>query len=403
MTSTSDNTFSKVVKRWDEKKEEEELNMASSLDTLFEDYRIVEELAFDITKQEKTTQLNNIRKKIESVIDSIEQRYPYKQSLNLTTNNKNKPHKKDKKSGANKTENHTNKEKTNGVISRAQYLYFTGRYFTISGNDKDSALALLQESIKLDPSLIECWNTLGSIYYSCNELLASKFCFESALEHDRYNKISFMSLSKILRQPIMARNGRNVNEMEIMENCIQSLILAKQALKYSKNSKKNALKDGELWFNLGNAYLMTFLNCINGFKLESSIQLAKEQKVDKKEKEKAKEEKMDWLAGLDEAYFAEEYEKEEMYAAIRREIETELNDGSNNLLYHVYIKKCLSAYKCASTKCIINKHEHHPDLYCNRSHIHIYQENYDAALHDLKLSIKYSSIHDVDQVCLKSA
>ena len=69
------------------------------------------------------------------------------------------------------------------------------------------------------------------------------------------------------------------------------------------------------------------------------------------------------LHGLDDNFFAEEYEQENITLQLRKEIETELNDDSNNLLSHVYIKKCLSAYKCASTKCTINKHQHHPDLY----------------------------------------
>eukprot|EP01084_Bolivina_argentea_P290383 498785_1 len=116
------------------------------------------------------------------------------------------------------------------MISRAQYLYIIGPCYYIFHNFSLSS-PLLQESIKLDPLLIECWNTLGDIYYNNSELFAPKFCFESALEYDKYNKISYISLSKILRKL------HSKNQMEIMENCICSLILAKQALKYSKNIK----------------------------------------------------------------------------------------------------------------------------------------------------------------------
>jgi len=81
-----------------------------------------------------------------------------------------------------------------------------------------------------------------------------------------------------------------------------------------------------------------------------------------------------------------------VYSELRREIEGELNDPSNHLLQHVYIRKCLSAYKCAATKCTTNRHCHHPDLFCNRSHLHIYQEHFEEALSDLKRSIEFSSI-----------
>ena len=482
-TVTKQNNVESNKNASDEKKNEE-INMMSELDELFEEYRTIEDLDFDVTRQQKLDKLNTIKTKISSIIESIEQRYPYKQTLNIKTtqlmneqNNKNKNKNKSKKGNNNNNKNQNNDKKDNNnnsnnnnesvvaslsslstqyhdqhqigineqmnmdstaIISRAAYLYFVGRYYKIC-NNLEIASPLLMESIKLDPELIECWNTLGDIYYIKGEMLAAKFCFESALEYDRFNKLSYISLSKILRKP----TGKD--QMEIMENCVQSLILAKQALKYGKKSgestsssskkKVNALKDGELWFNLGNAYLMCFLNCINGWKLESSIKLEekdkennnkdKEGKDDNKDNDipnkkitnksspnnkknkpatkdiddmddglKQKQEIKNLLNGLDDNFFSEEYEQENIGLQLRREIETELNDDSNNLLYHVYIRKCLSAYKCASTKCTINKHQHHPDLYCNRSHIHIYQENYNEALQDLKLSIKYSQIDD---------
>ena len=312
---------------------------------------------------------------------------------------------------------------SSSTITRSHYLYYKGRYFNIC-NNISIASPLLIESIKLNPEIIECWNTLGDVYYNKGEILASKYCFESALDYDRYNKLSYIYLSKILRKP----TGKN--EMEIMENCIQSLIMAKQALKYGKknpsssSSNKNALKDGELWFNLGNAYLMAFINCINGFKLESSIKIEKEEKKEntKDTKSKKKSKKNDnnnnnkqndndndglkekeiiksLLDGLNDNFFNEEYEQISIKNQLRKEIELELNDELNNLLNHIYIKKCLSSYKCAITKCTINKHLHHPDLYCNRSHIYIYQENYEAALLDLKLSIKYSDTTNSNEVC----
>eukprot|EP01084_Bolivina_argentea_P050379 92625_1 len=407
---------SSPVTTHDEKKDEEELNIISTLDALFEEYRVVHELAFDIAKKEKAKQLSDIKKKIESLIERIDELYPYKQTINIKTHNakqngnKNKSKKRDKTNNkttlsentnevnnANKivddhdTTNASTSVTTTATISRAHYLYFVGRYHKLCGA-LSVASPLLEEAIKLNPELIGCWNSLGDIYLIQSELTAATFCFESALEYDEYNKISYLSLSKILRTP------RGKDEMQIMENCIESLILAKQALKYGKKwGKGKAIKDGELWFNLGNAYLMTFLNCINGWKLDSSVAL----EVDKEEKCRAVvgKEIAAVVSSLDDNYFSREYESDNIRKEIRREIETELNDSDNNLLYHVYIKKCLSAYKCAATKCTMNKHSHHPDLYCNRSHIHIYQEKYSEALQDLKLSIKYSVCDDNKDKC----
>merc|ERR1719443_1380202 len=86
-----------------------------------------------------------------------------------------------------------------------------------------------------------------------------------------------------------------------------------------------------------------------------------------------------------------------MRGELRREIECELQDGSNSLVWHVYIKKCLSAYKCAAEKCSVNAHASHPDLFCNRSHIHVYEEHYDLALLDLRRSIRLAAIERGEQ------
>ena len=424
-------------------KDDEEQRMIDEINALFEQYRTTEDLKFDISKKQKAQILHEIKRKIKSIIDTIDIRYAYKLTLNIPVRLKNgSNHKnKQKKKGSTNTPSATNNGTTSattdsnqpnpstitnttttappsatttttrsvvgGGISRALYLYFLGRYHFICGNLSVSS-PLLQESIKADPEITDCWNTLGDLYYEEGEVLAAKFCFESALDFDRFNKIAYISLSKMLRKP----TGKD--QMEIMENCVESLVLAKQALKFGrrKGSKSNALKDGELWFNLGNAYLMAFLNCINGFKLESSRKLQEEeaQRLNPKNKgggngvamngssklsdaDSAKQAELEHiLDGLDEGMFAEERAQEAIYSELRREIEQELRDEGNDLLHHVYIRKCLSAYKCAATKCSVNRHCNHPDLFCNRSHLHIYQEHFEEALADLRQSIRFSAI-----------
>merc|ERR1719203_270525 len=275
-----------------------------------------------------------------------------------------------------------------GSISRPLYLCLLGRYHKICGN-LSVATPLLQEAVKMQPDIAEGWNALGQIYHEEGEVVAAKFCFESALDFDRGNQMAYICLSKILRTP----TGKN--QMEIMENSIESLVLAKQALKLGR--KGHALRNGELWFNLGNAYLMAFLNCCNGFKLDSSKRLEEEDAIDRrraqgqtiecKYKDVARA-----LSQLDEGMFAEERAQDKAYNDIRREIEVELTDSGNDLLSHVYIRKCLSAYKCAATKCTVNRHDSHPDLFCNRAHLHIHQELYEEALVDLRYSIRFSAI-----------
>lgn len=195
-------------------------HLMQSLNTLFEKYRIVKELTFNVSKSTKDNELSNIIKQISSKIDIIEHKM-------------------------NENENHTQ-------ITHAQYLYIKGRYQYICGLD---CKPMLIKAIKLDPSIIECWNTLGDMFYNSEEILASKNCYELALDYDRNNKTSCICLAKILRMPI------EKTEAALMNNAIQSLIMAKQALKYGKKmqksgTNKNVLKDGELWFSLGNAYLV---------------------------------------------------------------------------------------------------------------------------------------------------
>ena len=148
------------------------------------------------------------------------------------------------------------------------------------------AKPLVVESIKLEPRIFGNWNILSDIYCELNETLGAKYCLESSLDFDMFNKFTYVQLSAILRRANIAKS-----ESEIRENSIQSLILAKFVFKLSKLMKKyndlandicgltskqmemrhkfdiNAIQDGELWFSLGNAYLTAFFRCVDSTQL----------------------------------------------------------------------------------------------------------------------------------------
>ena len=302
-----------------------DLEMVRRIEELFEEHRTTECLTFDVTKQEKAPARID-RKDIKALLDAIDVRYPYKQTLSASVlTQHNKPAKNGKKRAANKHKHHAKNQskspsKSRSVsssgpcpaptaISRPLHLYLVGRYH--------GTASLLQEAVKACPSLSGCWNSLGELYCAAGEVLAAKFCFASSLAHSRHNKLRYISLSKMLRNP----TGKD--QMAVMEDCMESLVLAKQALKHSKSHKKLSLKDGELWFNLDNAYLMVFLQCTNGWKLDSSAKLEQLEQRGDDDDEKVGD------------YFLEEREQERIHAELRREIEAELREAGNSLLSHV--------------------------------------------------------------------
>lgn len=64
----------------------------------------------------------------------------------------------------------------------AQFLLLRGRCLNIAPQFSQTAEENLSRAVKLEPGLVEAWNTLGEQYWKKGDLIAAKTCFTGALQ-----------------------------------------------------------------------------------------------------------------------------------------------------------------------------------------------------------------------------
>ncbi|XP_056156009.1 tetratricopeptide repeat protein 5 [Lampris incognitus] len=130
---------------------------------------------------------------------------------------------------------------------KAEYLLQKGRCLNIAPGFSVTAEECLSRAVKLEPGLVEGWNTLGEQYWKKGDLIAAKNCFTGALQQSK-NKVSLRNLSMVLRQlpaGVSEEQGKRV---------LESVDLARQAVQLD-------VTDGTSWYILGNAYVSLFFTC----------------------------------------------------------------------------------------------------------------------------------------------
>ncbi len=139
--------------------------------------------------------------------------------------------------------------------AKAQAACWKGRALGLLPEYNAEAESLLSKAVKLDPSLVEAWNSLGSEFWKKRDLKSAGDCFREALEQ-RKNKVSLRRLSMVVR---------NLGDKKSAQTRLQESIgLAKQAVALD-------IKDGESWYILGNAYMRLFFNTFETADLERCL------------------------------------------------------------------------------------------------------------------------------------
>lgn len=198
------------------------------------DFRETEEFVFDIPTADKMGRLREVNSKLKHIIEDIRGKAGDLDSYGL------------------KSQTPTTRVKAE-PIDRAKLSYWQGKasYNDYCVTDDERSLKRseekLTEAVKLDPSILDGWNTLGEVYWRMKELQQAQWCFEGSLDQGD-SKIAMVLLSKLLRVK-KDENGQKASKASVE----RSLDMAKRAVKLD-------LKDGELWFSLGNAYLHLFFN-----------------------------------------------------------------------------------------------------------------------------------------------
>ncbi|XP_036407000.1 tetratricopeptide repeat protein 5 [Megalops cyprinoides] len=135
-------------------------------------------------------------------------------------------------------------EKEERYRHSAEYLLLRGRCLSVTPGFSEVAEESLSRAVKLDPGLVEGWNTLGEQYWKKGDLIGAKTCFTGALQQCK-NKVSLRSLSMVLRQ--LPAGGADEHGQRVLE----SVDMARQAVQLD-------VTDGTSWYILGNAYISLF-------------------------------------------------------------------------------------------------------------------------------------------------
>ncbi|KAG5846245.1 tetratricopeptide repeat protein 5 isoform X1 [Anguilla rostrata] len=135
-------------------------------------------------------------------------------------------------------------EKEERYRHSAEFLLLRGRCLSVAAGFSVQAEESLSRAVKLDPGLVEGWNTLGEQYWRKGDLIGAKTCFTGALQQCK-NKVSLRSLSMVLRQ--LPGGGAEEQGQRVLE----SVDMARQAVQLD-------VTDGMSWYVLGNAYISLF-------------------------------------------------------------------------------------------------------------------------------------------------
>ncbi|CAN1311771.1 Tetratricopeptide repeat protein 5 [Linum perenne] len=134
-------------------------------------------------------------------------------------------------------------EQRKSSSQRALYEYLRGKSLDVFPNYRKEAEDHLSKAVKLNPSLADAWLCLGNTIWKKGDLTSAKNCFNLALSKGPNKKILCL-LSMLERK--MAQGAQN--QAEIVDESIQ----------HAKDAISLDVKDGNSWYNLGNAYLTSF-------------------------------------------------------------------------------------------------------------------------------------------------
>ncbi|KAL1342924.1 uncharacterized protein [Arachis hypogaea] len=134
-------------------------------------------------------------------------------------------------------------EQRKSSLQRATFEYLRGKILDVFPDYRKEAEDHLSKAVKLNPSLADAWLCLGNCIWKKGDLSAAKNCLSLALNKGPDKNI-LCQLSMLKRR--MSQGAEN--QAELVEESIQH---AKQAITLD-------VKDGNSWYNLGNACLTSF-------------------------------------------------------------------------------------------------------------------------------------------------
>lgn len=132
-------------------------------------------------------------------------------------------------------------EQRKSTSQRALYEFFRGKILDVFSDYQKEAEDHLSKAVKLNPSLADAWLCLGNCIWKKGDLPSSKNCFSLALSKGPNKKI-LCQLSMLERSMVQDNQAHLVDE----------------SIQHAKEAVMLDIKDGNSWYNLGNAYLTSF-------------------------------------------------------------------------------------------------------------------------------------------------
>ncbi|TVU33772.1 hypothetical protein EJB05_15579 [Eragrostis curvula] len=126
---------------------------------------------------------------------------------------------------------------------RGLYEFLRGKILDVFPDYHKEAEDHLSKAVKLNPSLVDAWLCLGNCIWKKGDLAAAKNCFLLALSKGTNRKI-LCQLSMLERS--MAQGSED------------QALLVEESIKHAKEAVMLDITDGNSWYNLGNAYLISF-------------------------------------------------------------------------------------------------------------------------------------------------
>ncbi|XBI17646.1 hypothetical protein VPH35_059648 [Triticum aestivum] len=126
---------------------------------------------------------------------------------------------------------------------RVIYEFLMGKILDVFPDYCKEAEEHLSKAVKLNPSLVDAWLCLGNCIWKKGNLASARNCFLLALSKGTDKKI-LCQLSMLERS--MAQSSED------------QALLVEESINHAKEAVMLDIKDGNSWYNLGNAYLTSF-------------------------------------------------------------------------------------------------------------------------------------------------
>ncbi|XP_026812964.1 tetratricopeptide repeat protein 5-like [Rhopalosiphum maidis] len=128
--------------------------------------------------------------------------------------------------------------------NKAQYFFLLGKTWSVTQPVNEECVNILSKAVKLNPTHLDAWNSLGECLVHLKRFSEAKYCFLASLKHGKC-KVILRNLSIIMRE------AQLLTSENVKENLNAGIEYAKEAVELDTN-------DGESWAILGNAYLSLF-------------------------------------------------------------------------------------------------------------------------------------------------